>query len=141
MSQMHTKNGLEEFVFSRHDDVGAAGAEDDSVFLQECFVDTGDIDILLDCNEPKRLLIGRTGAGKSALINEINNRCKNVIQLSPHSLSLNYIANNNIITFFESLGVNLSVFYSLLWKHIFVVELLKEKFDIKNESSQKNYTK
>jgi len=138
---MTKKTKVSELTFSHHDDIGAAGAEDDSIFLRECFVDNGDIEIILDCNNPKRLLIGRTGTGKSALINEVNNRSNNVIQLSPHSLSLNYIANNNIITFFESLGVNLSAFYGLLWKHIFVVELLKKKFNIKDENSQKNYTR
>ncbi len=40
---------LEEFKFSRHDDIGTAGAEDDSIFLKECFVDIGDIDIIIDC--------------------------------------------------------------------------------------------
>ena len=129
------------FIFSKHDDIGAAGAEDDTIFLHECFVDNGDIEIILDCNNPKSLLVGRTGSGKSALINEINNRSAHSIELSPHSLSLNYIANNNVITFFESLGVNLSAFYGLLWKHIFVVELLKNKFNIKDENSQKNYTR
>jgi len=138
MTRIDEKN---EFIFSRHDDIGTAGAEDDSIFLKECFIDIGDINILLDCSHPKRLLIGRTGSGKSALISEVNTRSQNVIQLSPHSLSLNYIANNNIISFFENLGVNLSAFYGLLWKHIFVVELLKKKFDIKNENSQKNYTR
>ncbi len=138
MSQNNTKN---EFIFSRNDNIGAAAAEDDSVFLHECFVDNGDIDILMDCSEARRLLIGRTGAGKSALLSELSNRSNNVIELSPHSLSLNYIANNNVISFFDSVRVNLSVFYSLLWRHIYVVELLKKKFDIENESSQKVYTR
>jgi len=136
-----TNNNQCEFTFSRHDDIGAAAAEDDSNFLVDCFVDNGDLDIIVDCNNPKSLLVGRTGAGKSALINALEYKCHNVIQLSPHSLSLNYIANNNVISFFEASGVNLSVFYGLLWKHIFVVELLKEKFDIRNEDSQRNYAR
>lgn len=141
MTKMNAIASKNDFVFERHDDIGAAGAEDDTIFLQECFVDNGDIEVVLDCNNPKRLLVGRTGAGKTALISEVNSRSKNVIQLSPHSLSLNYIANNSIISFFEALGVNLSAFYGLLWKHIFVVELLRKKFNIKDENSQKNYSR
>ena len=89
----------------------------------------------------KRVIVGRTGAGKSALLNHIARTEDNVITLSPHSLSLNYIANNNVISFFEEAGVNLSIFYSLLWRHILVVELLKKKFSITNENSHKNYTR
>jgi len=133
-------NSDNEFCFGRHDDIGAAAAEDDNDFLGECFINTGDLDALLDSRSPKRIIIGRTGAGKSALLTHIDSACENVIKLSPHSLSLNYIANNNVIEFFEEAGVNLSVFYGLLWRHVLVVELLKKKFNITSENSQKDYT-
>lgn len=61
-----------------------------------------------------------------------------MVKLSPHALSLNYIANNNVIQFFETAGVNLTPFYILLWKHIFVVELLCKKFGITTESACKD---
>ena len=135
---MTNKNGdNEEFVFLKHDSVGAAAAEDDTQYLEHCFLDTGDLACLMDCENPKRLIVGRTGAGKSALIDAVNRHSKNTVCLSPHSLSLNYIANSNVISFFEEVGVNLGAFYSLLWKHILVVELLKKKFNICNEESQK----
>jgi hypothetical protein len=134
-------NYADEFCFGRHDDIGAVAAEDDNEFLKECFIDTGDLPVLLNPNNSRRIIIGRTGAGKSALLNQIQNTCENVIQLSPHSLSLNYIANNNVISFFEEAGVNLSIFYGLLWKHVLVVELLKSKFNITNENSQKDYAR
>ncbi len=127
------------FIFHHHDVIGAAAAEDDSIFLSECFVDSGDLTRLKDCEDPKRIIIGRTGAGKSALLSRLEQECQNVISLSPHSLSLNYVANNNLIGFFEESGVNLSIFYGLLWKHILVVELLKCKFKITDEASYKNY--
>ncbi|MHB8454875.1 MAG: hypothetical protein ACYDDO_09295 [Acidiferrobacterales bacterium] len=31
----------DSFVFCRHDEIGAAAAEEDALFLQGCFVDTG----------------------------------------------------------------------------------------------------
>lgn len=131
----------DEFCFTRHDDIGAAAAEEDGEFLDACYVDTGDLDVLLAPENPKRVIVGRTGAGKSALLSHIQKTEENVITLSPHSLSLNYIANNNVINFFEEAGVSLSVFYALLWRHILVVELLKYKFNINNENAQKDYTR
>ena len=130
-----------EFTFTRHDEIGAAAAEHDATFLNECYVDTGDLDVIINPENPKRIIVGRTGAGKSALLHQVSVSEENVISLSPHSLSLNYIANNGVISFFEEAGVSLSIFYGLLWRHILVVELLKEKFNITNENAQKDYTR
>lgn len=58
---------VREFKFRQHDTVGAADADDDR-FLIDCFVDTGDLGILLDCREARSILVGRTGGGKSALL-------------------------------------------------------------------------
>jgi hypothetical protein len=129
----------DQFVFCKHDNVGAAGAEQDSEFLDECFVDTGDVNVLLDRKNPKRIIVGRTGAGKTALLYHLAQSNDNVIQLSPHDLSLNFVATNKVIAFFEEAGVNLSPFYVLLWKHLLVVELIKSKFQIKDEGSYKNF--
>lgn len=126
---------MENFVFRKHDNVGAAAAEHDEQFLSDCFVDTGDIKFLLDRKSPKRIIVGRTGSGKTALLYRLMHSNNHVIQLSPHDLSLNFIATNKVIAFFEEAGVNLSPFYVLLWKHLLVVELIKIKFQIKDESS------
>jgi hypothetical protein len=128
-----------QFVFRKHDTVGSAAAEHDSQFLDDCFVDTGDINFLLDLKNPKRVIVGRTGAGKTALLHRIVQTDSHVIQLSPHNLSLNFIATNKVITFFEEAGVNLSPFYVLLWKHLLVVELIKERFQIRDEASYNNF--
>jgi len=126
---------VEQFAFRKHDDVGAAATEQDAQYLDECFVDTGDAGILLDRNEPKRIIVGRTGSGKTALLHRIKNSNENVVELSPHELSLNFIATNKVISFFEEAGVNLTPFYVLLWKHILVVELIKKKFHIDDDAS------
>lgn len=133
------KPRFDAFIFRKHDLIGSAAAEDDAQFLQDCFVDTGELQQLIDCKNPMRIIVGRTGAGKSALIAELGRRVENVVELSPHSFSLNFIANSNVLSFFEAAGVNLSVFYGLLWKHILVVELLKKKFNILNENGHTNF--
>lgn len=130
---------MDKFVFRKHDNVGYAAAEHDSKFLEDCFVDTGDLDFLLDRENPKRIIVGRTGAGKTALLHRLIHSGHHVIQLSPHDLSLNFIATNKVIAFFEEAGVNLTPFYVLLWRHLLVVELIKNKYQIRDDASYKHF--
>jgi hypothetical protein len=123
-----------KFRFRKHDNIGVSDAEQDENFLYECFVDTGEIDVLLDVDNPQRIVIGRTGAGKTALLMQLSNQGNgNVINVKPESLSLNYISNSNILNFVLQLGVNLDIFFRLLWRHVFVVEILKHLFKIQDE--------
>jgi len=119
--------------------IGAADAESDTQYLKECFIDTGIIETLTELTDPRSIIVGRTGAGKTALLQEIRERSENCIELAPEALSLGYIANSNVINFFEAAGVHLDLFYKLLWQHIFTVELLKKKFGIANEQKQSNF--
>ncbi|HDR9499772.1 TPA: DNA repair protein [Burkholderia cepacia] len=128
-----------EFRFRRNDSIGAADAESDDRYLSDCFVETGDLHALRDCSDPKRIIVGRTGSGKSALIRRLREVEENVIELPPQNLSLSYIANSDVINFFESAGVNLDLFYQLLWRHVLTVELLKRKFRINNEEQKQSF--
>ncbi len=119
---------LQKFVFKNSQTIGAAAAEQDKRYLYDCFVDTGVLETLLDCEDHRCILDGRTGAGKSALIAMICEQQEHVIPIGANSLSLEYIANSNIINFFAEAGTNLNLFYRLLWRHVFVVEILGEKF-------------
>lgn len=123
-----------KFRFRKHDNIGVSDAEQDQNFLYECFVDTGDLDVLRDTSNPRRIVLGRTGAGKSALLMQFQKEhAGNVISVKPESLALNYISNSNILNFVLGLGVNLDIFFRLLWRHVFVVEVLKTHFKIRNE--------
>lgn len=125
-------------IFRRNLDVGAADAESDDLFLTNCFVDTGDLDTLKDCSSPKCLVLGRTGSGKTALLKQIlKGAC--TVELSPEALALNYISNSQVLKFFEAAGVHLDVFYTLLWRHIITVELLKLKYGITNQERQNSF--
>jgi hypothetical protein len=128
-----------EYVFKRHASIGAADADDDKKFLKQCFIDTGDASVLRNCNDPRRIIVGRTGAGKSALLRHLKDVEDHVIELPPETLSLNYICNSDILKFFENAGVKLDIFYQLLWKHVFTVELLKIKYGIKDEKTNNNF--
>ncbi|MBC3869097.1 DNA repair protein [Undibacterium oligocarboniphilum] len=108
--------------------------------MSQCFVDTGDFETLIDCSKPQRILVGRTGAGKSALIANLKNSEDNVIEITPENLSLNFISNSDMLSTLEKAGVKLDIFYSLLWKHVFTVELLRYKYDLSNEENTKKWS-
>lgn len=128
-----------KYRFKKHASLGASDAEADQKFLAECFIDSGDIEQLLDLNSSKRIIVGRTGAGKSALIHQMSVRAENCIALDLESLTLSYVSNSDIIRFFEDLGVNLDIFYTLLWRHVFTVELLKKRFNLDKEEQQRSF--
>jgi len=136
---MSRSNQVTEYVFKRHASIGAADAADDKKFLKQCFIDTGDSGVLRNCDDPRRIVVGRTGVGKSALLQNLKDIEDHVIELPPETLSLNYICNSDILKFFENAGVKLDIFYQLLWRHVFTVELLKAKYGIKDEKTNKSF--
>jgi Cdc6-like AAA superfamily ATPase len=126
-------------ILKRNSEVGAPDAESDDVFLENCFQDTGDLETILDCSNPKCLVLGRTGTGKTALLRQVLRSCEHAVELSPEALSLNYVLNSNVLRFFEEAGVKLDIFYALLWRHILTVELLKLRYDITNQTKQNEF--
>ena len=104
--------------------VGSPDAETDNI-LNDVFVDNGSFDALVNMNNPKCIIIGRTGTGKSALIKRINESEKYVKFIDPERMSLSFLSNSTILTYLRSEGVNLNFFYKLLWKHVFIVEIIK----------------
>lgn len=121
---------MTRYVFRRNSSVGSMDAESDEKFLRDCFLETGDLDSLTACEDPKRIVVGRVGAGKSALLSRLLEVQENAFEIRAETLSLNYVANSDIIQFFESAGVKLDLFYQLLWRHVFVVELLCKRYHI-----------
>ena len=128
-----------QFVFRRSQTIGAAAAEQDGYYLSRCFVDTGDLDVIGDVEDPRRILVGRTGSGKSALLVRLAEVEEHVLGIEPEALSLTYIANSNVLRFFSNAGVKLDIFYRLLWRHVFCVEILKERFRIDTDDRKKAF--
>ena len=106
-------------------------AEDDTEFLSQCFIDVGHVQQALNTEDAGSILLGRTGAGKTAAIIHIAAVEENVIRLNPEDLSLNFISNSNVLAFFHSLGVNLDLFFQVLWRHVLCVELLNHHYNVK----------
>lgn len=128
-----------QFVFRRQISVGAEDAEQDTEYRDDCFFDTGDYEALSNTDNIKRIVVGRTGAGKTALLLQLRENNDRVIWLKPESLSLQYLSNSTLLPVLSELGVNLDLFYRLLWRHILVVELIKARYGITDGQTQENF--
>lgn len=126
---------LGDFRFRKQDTIGAAAAEDDDAFLSECFVDTGDIGCLRDPADHRCIVVGRTGSGKSALLAHLGKVSERAIALNPETLGLTHICNSNVLSKLEQAGVNVEVFYKMLWRHVIAVEVLRCRFDAKERDA------
>lgn len=128
----------DKFRFRRHDNIGAAAAEEDP-FLDRCFVDTGDLETIRNCKDSRRIVLGRTGSGKTALLLHLCEIEGRAIQIKPESLALAYISNSTVLQFFSELGVQLDIFFRLLWRHVFTVEIVKCRFHIETEADKQTF--
>ena len=130
-----TKN----FKYSHRATAGSIDASRDS-FLDDCFYDKGDLEALTSFDDYRCIVVGRTGAGKTALIETIKtNWAEKVIILNPHELSLSFISNNNVIKNYDEAGVSLVPFYRQLWKHVLVTEIIKKHFRIENAAGRERF--
>lgn len=77
-----------DFIFKKHMSIGEADAEHDEKFLEDCFVDIGDYDVLADTEASQSIILGRTGVGKSALLSQIERNAERVIKIEPEELAL-----------------------------------------------------
>lgn len=139
MTKKPKSSSRSRYVFRKHDSIGVADAIADREYLKTCFVDNGTLSILADCHKPQCIITGRTGAGKTALLQQLAGSAEHVIQLAPDALALSYVSDSAILRFITELGVNLDLFYRLLWRHVFVVELIRENYNIINKDTWSRY--
>lgn len=121
--------------------IGSMAAEDDHNFLEKCFVDNPVIDQLKSNTSSRSILIGRTGAGKSAILWKLEHELSNVSRIIPKDASFDFIANSTIIQYLREQGVDLEVFYEYLWKHILCIHIIKECLDVRSDATFNNLLK
>ena len=88
---------------------------------------------------PRRIVVGRTGAGKTALLIQLGSNEHRTIEVKPESLALSHVSNSTILRFFSDLGVKLDIFFRLLWRHVFTVEIIKVHFQIDDEAAKRSF--
>lgn len=124
-------------VITRNLKIGALDAEADTELLNRCFIDNGYLSQLMDVDAPESIVLGRTGSGKSALLYWVTIKAQKYVKLDPNDISIRFLEHSDIIQFFDALGINLDIFYRLLWRHILTVEFLKLRYDIKSEGESR----
>jgi len=122
-----------DIVIWRNCNVGAPDAETDKDLLATCFVENGCIEQVVDTESAASLIVGRTGAGKSATLIRLEQIADNVVEVNPSDLSFKYVENSTILKFFRDAGVNLDIFYRMLWRHVLITELLRARYDWSSE--------
>ncbi len=126
------KIGLEimsDIVLNRSMNLGTGMAENDNDFLTKCFLETPEYKTLIDFDDKKTILLGRTGSGKTALIKMLLANPKFVpIEIRPDTFALQYLTNIPIIREMKETGLNLSVFYKFLWLHEIISNIVKQYF-------------
>lgn len=131
----------DQIVFRKQDSIGINDAEDDKQFLFNCFVDTGDYEVIKDFQNAKCLILGRTGAGKTALLTKLqedNKDRRNVIVINPEALAMQHISNSTIIRYMYDLGIDMNTFFKLLWRHAVCVEIFNYHFKMTTEAETEN---
>ena len=109
---------------------GGEQAEADPL-LQEAFYESDAYQLCESREDPHCFLIARTGSGKSALLQRLEEtRSSHVIRINPEDLSLPYITDLGVIRYLDSIDVNLDPLFIALWKHILLVEVIRHRYKV-----------
>jgi hypothetical protein len=131
---MKTQRKPSNYVIGPQSRIGMADAQNDAVFLQSCFVDSGLFADVMRFDSPRFIILGRTGSGKTALIQRLlNDRPNNTVVLDPQQLALSFIENSNIVNWLINNDINIDTFFQTLWQHIMSIEILRKRYDVSNE--------
>ncbi len=126
---------MNDIVFKSNSNIGDISAEQDKEFLDKCFIKTNDYEDIINFNNKKMIILGRTGVGKTAILQELKKTTDIYISINPEEFSLEYINSIDFILRLKSLGVNLDIFYKFMWLHVIVSNIIKEYCKFFDESS------
>jgi Cdc6-like AAA superfamily ATPase len=114
-----------KIVFASNINIGQNGAETDDEFLFRCFVDHPALAELRDIKNSACFLVGSTGIGKTAILRMLLKNEQHSANLELQEMSMNYIANSDVIQFMTSLDIDMNIFFQTLWKQIICIEYVK----------------
>jgi hypothetical protein len=129
----------EKILINAGANIGANSAENDDDFLFETFVGNPVQASVQFRPQKKNFILGRTGAGKTALIRIIERNEERPVRINVYDMAMTYIANSNIFAFLESVDAPLSLFFQYMWKHILLVSFIQSYFQINDVYSSRSF--
>ena len=118
--------------------IGSGSAESDDEFLFDCFVTYPALDQCLRMQSPGRILAGRTGAGKTAILRYIQNEAEHSVELDPSEMSMSYVSNSDALRFLSVIGADLDLLFQVLWKHVLCIEFIRMRWRVENETKSRS---
>jgi hypothetical protein len=119
--------------------LGGEAAEADRL-LNEAFFESSDYRVISSRSDSRCFLVGRTGAGKSAVLKRLEEvNPDHVIRINPVNLSLPYITNLQAIRYLDSIEVNLDTFWNTLWRHVLIVEIIRHRYGVISPAAKSNF--
>lgn len=123
----------QRIVLRAGENIGVPAAEHDQAFLSDCFVKLPILDAIADITSHRCIVLGRTGAGKSALLLHLESVLPGASRIAPNEASFEHVGNSTIVRHLSELGIDLHAFYEYLWKHIIVVHVIRECLGVRTE--------
>jgi hypothetical protein len=119
--------------------LGGEQAEADPL-LEFVFYQSGDYNAIESRLDPRCFIVGRTGSGKSAALQHLEEmHTRKVIRITPEDLSLPYIVDLRVVRYLDSLDVNLDLLFTALWKHVLLVELIRNRYKVDSPVAKQNF--
>lgn len=118
------------FTFRKNTTIGNLDAETDS-FLETCFIKTDAYKTLLEFEDGtdfyKRIIVGRTGSGKTALIKRLETEstlyaCECI---EAEKTIFEYVKNNIFISKLIENNIDLRIFFKALWVHVILIKIIE----------------
>jgi hypothetical protein len=119
--------------------LGGEQAEADPL-LQHAFYESGDYKAIESRIDPHCFVLGRTGGGKSAALQQLEQDHRNrVVRINPEDLALPYITDLGVVRYLASLNVHLDPLFIALWKHVLLVELIRHRYNVDSPAAKQNF--
>ncbi|MFP9459361.1 P-loop NTPase fold protein [Pectobacterium brasiliense] len=123
---------MDTHVFRNNDEIGKLEAESDS-YLDECFYETNIFKGIMNFDPSeknpdftRRIIVGRTGSGKSALLRKILDEASIKVydKIEAENTIFEHVKNNIFISSLIENGIDLRVFYKSLWLHALLIKVI-----------------
>lgn len=117
--------------------LGGEAAEADPL-LDSAFVEWGGYSVIASRDNPRRFLVGRTGSGKSAVLQRLEEtHPTRVIRINPEDLSLPYIIDLGVIRQLDAIEIHLDPLFIALWKHVLLVEIIRHRYSVDSPTKKR----